>query len=207
MVSKKSSPNKSEVTNKKRVIISDSDEEESKQQSKDTSDKKYKKRKINKAFSSDSEDEIVFKTPQQNEKKTGKRLQMVNVQDVFGEGPIKQSQVQTKKRELDIKTEKVSKAKNKKPKPDKNLEITIHDDDDFEKTLLQLDEEQLLENSIKLKDESPKTKKQVDDLNDSGVDPDQDRFEKRRQSAALYQKYLNRAKPMHRGEKEYPKVI
>lgn len=43
--------------------------------------------------------------------------------------------------------------------------------------------------------------------NDSGVDPDQERHEKRRYSAMLYQKYLHRGGPKHHGQKDLPKVL
>lgn len=38
------------------------------------------------------------------------------------------------------------------------------------------------------------------------IHSDQERYEKRRQSAALYQKYLQRGGPKHHGSKEVPKV-
>lgn len=37
------------------------------------------------------------------------------------------------------------------------------------------------------------------------MDPDQERYERRVQSAMLYQKYLNRGGPQHHGEKKLPK--
>lgn len=39
---------------------------------------------------------------------------------------------------------------------------------------------------------------------DLEIDPDQERFEKRRQSAALYQKFLKRSGPKNPGGKEIP---
>ncbi|VEN38222.1 unnamed protein product [Callosobruchus maculatus] len=51
----------------------------------------------------------------------------------------------------------------------------------------------------------PTPKKQKLEHSDSGIDPDQEAFEKRRYSAVLYQKYLQRGGPKHHGEKEIPK--
>lgn len=52
---------------------------------------------------------------------------------------------------------------------------------------------------------TPKRKRKTSET-DSGIDPDQERYEKRRQSAVLYQKYLHRGGPKHHGSKEIPKV-
>lgn len=41
---------------------------------------------------------------------------------------------------------------------------------------------------------------------DDTVDNDQDRYEKKRHSAILYQRYLQRGGPKHHGSKEVPKV-
>lgn len=43
------------------------------------------------------------------------------------------------------------------------------------------------------------------DESNSGIDPDQEAFEKKRYSAMLYQKYLNRSGPKMHGQKEIPK--
>ncbi|XP_056630232.1 replication factor C subunit 1 isoform X2 [Diorhabda sublineata] len=43
------------------------------------------------------------------------------------------------------------------------------------------------------------------DESNSEIDPDQERFEKKRYSAMLYQKYLNRSGPKMHGQKEIPK--
>lgn len=50
-------------------------------------------------------------------------------------------------------------------------------------------------------------KKQKIEHSDSGIDPDQERFEKKRYSAMLYQKYLHRGGPKNHGQKELPKVL
>lgn len=195
VVSKKN-VEKKEIPSKKRTIatISDSDEDETPNTSNDTS--KTKKRKTNvKAFLSDSEDESSkSKTPEKlkiNNSKENKKnnLKPVKIEDVFGKSPVKQTKVPDK--------------------PKTKTELDFHEDDDFEKTLIELDEETLINNANVLKTPNNKTKRRPSDvvnLNDSGVDPDQDRFEKRKQNYANYQRYLNRGKPVHLGQKEYPKV-
>ncbi|GLV41620.1 Germ line transcription factor 1 [Carabus blaptoides fortunei] len=143
----------------------------------------------------------------------------------FGDGPVKQSKV------------------NKHH----GTEVNIHGDEDFDKTLLELDEEQLLKQCVntstvkevltsprvvvpivdkkpefsaqtstphkhKSQDDSkqnttktPTHKRKTSDSEESGMDPDQERHEKKRMSAMLYQKYLNRSGPAHLGSKWIPK--
>ncbi|KAJ8977518.1 hypothetical protein NQ317_017136, partial [Molorchus minor] len=134
---------------------------------------------------------------------------------------------------------------NKKKKKKPKTEIGIHGDVDFEKTLLDLDDDLLVDNMDILdktieeawqnKDENRRhsqndsqiaedstpsksnkkrqrknsgggseNKKAKLDHTDSGIDPDQEAFEKKRYSAMLYQKYKNRGGPKHHGEKEIP---
>lgn len=55
-----------------------------------------------------------------------------------------------------------------------------------------------------LTDETPKKPKFSH--SDSGIDPDQERFEKKRYSAMLYQRYKNRGGPKNHGTKALPQV-
>lgn len=223
-----------------------------------------KKRKLQ-VLSSDSEDEGSSKKQekkkQQNDsKEVQKNLKPVSsLENAFGCGPVKQSKVEKvapseKKTEETQKPEKRSKSKKQKTK---NTELGIHKDEAFEKTLLDLDDDLILENLDALDrtieeatkhDEEKKNKKQEEKMdmkheeeskgangqenNDldktieisstpkkdktprkrkisedhSEIDPDQERYEKRRHSAMMYQKYLNRGGPKHHGAKELPQV-
>ncbi|KAF2897615.1 hypothetical protein ILUMI_08559 [Ignelater luminosus] len=253
-------------------------------------EKPQKKRKVH-VLSSDSESEKHSKPKRsgKNKKEDKGNLKPVNALEAFGKQPIKQSKVPEKPKtaekpsSIDKKQEeKINRIKNKKGL---NIEVGIHNDTNFEKTLLELDEDFLIENedqlnqsinqalnneldtvkvqenpksdkaSLKGKEKSPKKtnsdekreqkerslkeEKQhkrnetSNDPNDKNTDtskkkgstsseeaktpnrkrplehydgdPDQERYEKKRHSAILYQKYLNRSGPAHHGSKEIPK--
>ncbi|CAG9576182.1 unnamed protein product [Danaus chrysippus] len=221
-------------------------------------------------------DEEIFSAPNKKKKSPTKSLKEVKAADLFGSAPIKRTEPIVKK----IK---------------KETELTIHSDEEFEQSLIQLDEkinqeiqatkeianETLTNNKDTLKDkkddilkdkrddiskdkkdeklsvndvtnnkkrklnksltehsdnkvevskkmkkdfsefiengdglntseptqESPETKQKKRKLDKSlneSVISDEERYERKRQSAALYQKYLNRSGPKHLGTKEMP---
>lgn len=143
-----------------------------------------------------------LKTPHKknsNEEKKNENCKPANALEFFGKSPVKQSKIEPKK-------QTITKA-----------ELNFHDDDEFEKTLIELDNETLINNASVLVPSSKKSNhnkktttpklSNADDLNLSGIDPDQEMFEKRKQNYASYQRYLNRGQPVHQGQKEYPKVI
>ncbi|GJQ69768.1 Gnf1 [Trypoxylus dichotomus] len=155
------------------------------------------------------------------------KLRKVDAADIFGSTPVKQTQVEKKEVKPDnsSKTPGKSKTKTKAKTSKLETELGIHDDPEFEQSLLDLDNDMLLDNvnvldktieealsdpsnSMSTNTEAkstPTRKRKVDDEEDTGVDKDQERYEKRRHSAMLYQKYLNRSGPAHHGAKEYPK--
>ncbi|KAJ8961288.1 hypothetical protein NQ318_008973 [Aromia moschata] len=256
VVSKKTVSNDTKSTQikpkKKPRAIVDSDEEitETPDKTKLISSTNKRKKQV---ISSDSEDESKGKTkspPKMQKNKNTEstsNLKPVNIDDVFGNTVIKQSKV-----ELPPETTKIEKTTNengtKKGKKRQKIktEIGVHGNEDFEKTLLELDDDVLLENvdildktieeamqnkekkeshvkkgvrdskenssnkSNKKRQRKDSTegvigKKPKLDHTDSGIDPDQEAFEKKRYSAMLYQKYKNRGGPKHHGEKELPK--
>lgn len=219
-----------------------------------------KKRKIIQILSSDSEEEFTNKPKQPKEKERNgfSNLKPIDsLKNVFGDAPVKQAKVVpiAKPDKIETPTTTAKKAKNKKQKK-VETEIGVHNDKAFEKTLLELDEDILIDNLDLLdqtveealakantnsptKDshtqsslmspkgsfiivlvilhfqieficifagQTPNRKRKISE-NESGMDPDEERYEKRRQSAALYQRYLNRGGPRHRGSKEMPEVI
>ncbi|XP_052753872.1 replication factor C subunit 1 [Galleria mellonella] len=95
--------------------------------------------------------------------------------------------------------------KNKKKKLNtSNLEVktnytettkTIYTSEYFDDSCMEVEEDQ--------KDTKHKKKKHDKSLNESAL-TDEERHERRRQSAALYQQYLHRAGPKHLGSKEIP---
>lgn len=148
--------------------------------------------------------------------------------EAFGNAPVKQDTVEAK-----IEPES---------------DLGIHNDDDFEKTLLDLDENELLskvdngnesaeaackdtkeaackdtkeaackdtkyENKTKkespVKSKTPTRKRKNSSGNEDvgNANTDEERHERKRHSAMLYQKYLNRSGPIHLGSKWLPKVI
>ncbi|CAH1183179.1 unnamed protein product [Phaedon cochleariae] len=201
---------------------------------------KSSKRKVHR-ISSDSEDEKKKKNTPKKSKIKEEKLKPVNIDEIFGNKPIKQSKVEP----LPIVEHKEETNKTRKGKKKKkgNPEIGIHGDNEFEQTLLELDDDflegnvDILDKTIeealsKVEKEDPEnlskpveeekklkkrqrdnsqepqgstTKKHKLEHTDSGIDPDQEVFEKRRYSAMLYQKYKNRGGPKHHGEKEIPK--
>lgn len=185
-------------TKKRAKKLSDSDEDDGRKKAKNEDVQKAKKRKVNAVIVSDSEedDASAMKTPEKKKSKMTKteNLKPVNIADVFSTSPIQQSKLGTKK-------------------PQKTEVDFYEGDDDFEKTLIELDEETIINNASVLTSpvvqnkRNNKIKPEELNLNESGIDPDQERFEKRRQNFAGYQRYLNRGPPIHLGQKEYPKVI
>lgn len=220
------------VSTKKRAIVIDSSDDEvieaSPVQAKKTIAINTKKRKI---IDSDSDGENkggkVNATSAKNEKNT--KMRKVNAADVFGSTPVKQAKVEKKEHSTsndNIKKESHNKDKNKKKTEKLETELGIHDDPAFEQSLLDLDNDILLDN-VNVLDKTieealnastsmsmgrnekatPKNKRKIEEDDDTGMDKDQERHEKRRHSAMLYQKYLNRSGPAHYGAKEYPKVV
>lgn len=210
MASKKAPANES----RKRSIPDDSDDDfVSETPEKNKPDKPQKKRKVA-VISSDSEDEKpakkaspskANKAKKKNEQKSPAKV--VSVADIFGSKPIQQS--------------KVTKV------PEKKKEVSKKDD--FDKTLLDLDDDMFTDNldlldktvdeatkeishetdnTSVVEKKTPKRKHKEEEYSDldSTIDPDQERYEKKRHSAALYQKYLNRGRPEHLGAKQLPKV-
>ncbi|KAJ8915620.1 hypothetical protein NQ315_003404 [Exocentrus adspersus] len=242
---------KPQQVNSKKVkpVIVDSDDEDVIQS---TPEQNLAKKSVNKrkriVVSSDSEDESKQKTkttpPNKLKNNDTSQLKPVNIDDVFGNKPIKQSKVEsvaTPSTETSTlkPTEKKRKGRDGKKTRKPNTELGIHNDENFEKTLLDLDDDVLLENvdvldktieeackqqdtdihtkTLKEKTEHVEKKRQRKNSSDgtpqkkpkfehtdSGIDPDQDAFEKRRYSAMLYQKYKSRGGPKHHGEKEIP---
>lgn len=280
--------NKSD-TSKKNEKLHTSNEKKTK-----TPDKNNKeKTKGNKQASQSGESSSKTVERINNDKNKTETLKPVNIVDIFGAEPVKQSKVEkvNKPENVDkVTTQKGSKSKKKESKKDgkKNAsrddsfkrletELGIHDDDDFEKTLIELDEKilaeeainshekRLVENSSLVNDSSfvedtshvgdtshvrdisqakdisqaedslmeidssivqtsfrkeietnrkgssssegktPGKKRKHEESHDDSIDPDQERYEKKRYSAALYQKFLQRGGPEHHGMKEIPK--
>lgn len=98
-------------------------------------------------LSSDSEDdkEKKHKSPKKT-KIAAERLKPVNIDEVFSNKPVKQSKVDPlpKTKPVEIGT---SSTKKKSKKKKSNPELDTHKDEDFEKTLLDLDDDLLLENA------------------------------------------------------------
>ncbi|XP_018567232.1 replication factor C subunit 1 [Anoplophora glabripennis] len=241
VISKKSNVNSSrpqEIKPKKsKLTIIDSDDDDIIESTPEQSHSKVSvtKRKVI-AINSDSDEDSKHKvkTPKKSKTKNTGKLKPVNIDDVFGNTPIKQSKVEA----VPVIKESVEKKQKKNRKP--KTEIGVHNDEDFEKTLLELDDEVLIQNADildktieralhkdvpnvkntptkeKSKHEGEKKrqrrsssegtphKKAKLEHSDSGIDPDQEAFERKRYSAMLYQKYKNRGGPKHHGEKEIP---
>lgn len=100
-------------------------------------------------ISSDSEDERDkrIKSPKKS-KIQEEKLQPVNIDDVFGNKPIKQSKVDsiTTNKQTEVKASSSDKKERKKSKSKRNPETEIHQDEDFEKTLLDVDDDLILKN-------------------------------------------------------------
>ncbi|XP_018326325.1 replication factor C subunit 1 [Agrilus planipennis] len=75
----------------------------------------------------------------------GIELKKVNVEDILGSTPVKQSEVKIKPKNEEEIAANVSQSK-KTPKKKLKTEVGIHNDEDFEKSLLELDEDFLLNN-------------------------------------------------------------
>ncbi|KAK4879197.1 hypothetical protein RN001_007343 [Aquatica leii] len=246
------SPSKQNKT-KKRPVIESSDEDVIPDTPKTKKIEKPLKKRKAQAINSGSDDDIkVLKKQSKHEEKKPnlKQLKPVDVTSTFGDKPIKQTPVPEKRPKSVVTPEKSKKKvqKNEKSKAKViNTELGIHNDKNFEKSLLDLDEDFLIENvdeldktidealktykeetkvknstplpksvkedSAKLHDtasipktpKTPKTTKTNKEVEPSESDPDQERYERKRHSAVLYQKYLNRSGPAHHGCKELPK--
>ena len=164
-----------------------------------------------KIIASDSEDDNTQKDKKKKpEKPSNSKVisKTVSAADVFGTLPVQQTKVET------AKTGTLT-----GPKLNTETELDIHGDPDFEKSLLELDEDFLVDN-MKILDKavnnsinSKKTnhnkapKRKLPENDNPDIDKDQQRYEKRRHSALLYEKYRNRLGPAHHGAKEYPKVL
>lgn len=145
---KKSKPNSAKVveTAKKPVIL-DSDEDVIDPTPEKNKKQMAKKRKIH-VLSSDSEDESNKPKLLEGKGKNGtSNLKPVDsLKNVFGDAPVKQAKVvpMTKSQKNDTATS-AGKPKNKKQKK-VITELGVHDDEAFEKTLLDLDEDIFIEN-------------------------------------------------------------
>ncbi|KRT81463.1 AAA protein [Oryctes borbonicus] len=225
-------PNRNTVVSTKRraITIDSSDDEIIAASPVDVKQKVTIKTKKRKIIDSDSDDESKkTKANKESTKPERNKLQKVNAADIFGSTPIKQTKVEKKETHHDKSSEKTPlvkhKTKSKAKTPLKlETELGIHDDPEFEQVLLDLDNDILLNNvnaldktveealnnptnsmsTHKRNTTTPKRKSKVDEESDE-LDKDQERYEKRRHSALLYQKYLNRSGPAHHGAKEYPK--
>ncbi|XP_055642071.1 replication factor C subunit 1 [Toxorhynchites rutilus septentrionalis] len=227
--SKKPDPPK-EPTTKRKAVIEDSDEE---QQMKDlgqtsTTTNNNKKRRV---IESDDEKSPVKKITSANsapkpvatskQSPSSTKLKPVSAADVFGSGPVKRTFM---------------------PKPSKEAikkELEIHSDEEFQKTLMGLDDSGVVPETPspkrhKVKKEAhgsseekrnkkpspetvvtPEKKKSIkkEASTEEMVTPkanvslltDEERYERKRASAILYQKFKNRTGPENPGSKEIPK--
>jgi replication factor C subunit 1 len=229
----------------KRLI--DSDDEDvisSTPEQKKTKTKKPEKKQKIEVVSSDSESESPKKTTPKPETSNTSNLKPVNVADIFKNTPIKQSKVKPKPVSEVKVEEKGSKKTKSRKKKGNDPEKTVHNNEHFEKTLNELDDDDVFEKNIDMLDKTvteallhleEEKKESVSDTEnkpektvkkrsrndsssdnhtpkkkklehfDSGIDPGQEAHEKKRYSAMLYQKYLNRSGPKNHGMKEYPK--
>ncbi|CAH0557263.1 unnamed protein product [Brassicogethes aeneus] len=185
-----------------------------------------KKTKGQKNIAIDSDEEIINKTPKKTSKnkkanvinsdseedktpvkikKQSPNLKPINVSDVFKNSSIKQSKVKEKLSSKDsVKTE-----------------LGVHKDEDFDKTLQELDDDILLDNvdvldktideiksNKKPKSEKRKKINEDDDSStkkrklDESYSDGQAAFENKRM---MYERYLNRGGPKNHGKKTYPK--
>ncbi|KAI4465725.1 chromosome transmission fidelity factor 18 [Holotrichia oblita] len=198
VVSKK--PNQNVVVStKKRTIVLDSSDDEvvaaSPAEVKKRVISKTKKRKI---IDSDSDDENKRLKANKGNITDGKNnLKKVNAVDVFGSTPVKQAKVEKKEHytEKDVKT---------------NLDndMLLDNINVLDKTIeeaLNNANDSMSSNKTTKATPSRKRKSKDEEEEDTGIDKDLERYEKRRHSTLLYQKYLNRSGPAHHGSKEYPK--
>ncbi|XP_044268822.1 replication factor C subunit 1 [Tribolium madens] len=217
VIRKKSDANSPKVDSpaikKKPQRIIESDDEDVVSATPETKQKKLPKRR--EVLNSDS-DEDAKKAPKKVKTEEPK-LKPVNVAEVFKNVPIKQSKVDVPKTPVKIDEKEI----HKNSAFNKTLEDL--DDDIFEQSIDLIDSiEGTLRNEKKSDSEQPQQsvkkrsrndsssdnqtpKKKKIEHSDSGIDPGQEAYEKKRYSAMLYQKYLNRGEPKHRGIKELPK--
>lgn len=132
---------------------------------------------------SDSEEDSKQKktSPNKTTDKHTSHLKPVNINDVFGKTPIKQSKVEIVPK-INVDKSKLVEKKQKKNRKLKT-EIGVHDDEDFEKTLLDLDDDVLLQNADILDKtiEEALQKNNVDDNNKSSKKTPKLENEKKRQ--------------------------
>ncbi|XP_017775919.1 PREDICTED: replication factor C subunit 1 [Nicrophorus vespilloides] len=255
---KKPSPVKSSKSpaNKKLQVIS-SDEEIPKAQKKNEVKIKKKKTKV---IESDSSDEEVKSMKKKAKVKTEEKLIPVNVKKLFG-GKVVQSEVKNKKKKQDEDFEKTlqqldddfdidesildksmneamfeestpkktlskeSKLKKEKSSKEDTTVVEVackkvkHEKDSLNKDKCDngesscemvntpKKEKMKVEKDTAKVDKTPVSRKRKaeEDLDESGLDPDQERYEKKRYSAMLYKQYLNRSGPVLKGQKEMPK--
>ncbi|KAB0797589.1 hypothetical protein PPYR_08582 [Photinus pyralis] len=197
--------------------------------------KTTKKRKLQQ-LSSESDSEKNVSTKKKNSpqsKSTKNKLKSVDISTTFSSTPIKQTPVIERPVQEKPPEEKKTVKRKKKDKANSktSTEVGIHNDKNFEQSLLDLDDDfftdldeldktanEILKNSVtetpqdnktqekpieKPSEPTPKRQKSEEEHHDG--DPDQERHERKRQSYALYQKYLNRSGPAHHGSKELPK--
>lgn len=117
-------------------------------------------------ISSDSEEDSKQKAKplKKSKNKDTEKLKPINIDDVFGNTPIKQKQSKVESNFV-IEDDK-SKSSEKRKKKNRKLktEIGVHNDEDFEKTLLELDDDVLLQNA-ELLDKTIEEALQKDDAN------------------------------------------
>ncbi|KAK5646065.1 hypothetical protein RI129_004529 [Pyrocoelia pectoralis] len=225
------------IKNKRPVIVDSSDEDiipDTPKQEKVAN--RTKKRRLQCSDSDNEQNVLLKKKIISQSKDLTNQLRPVDISSTFSNTPIKQSPVVYKPLQEKPQEEKkiVKRKKKEKVNSKNNTELGIHNDANFEQSLLDLDEDFLIANVDALdksindalngtndkavpdtligskaqeiketpKSSTPKPKK-IEEHHD--VDPDQERYERKIQSYALYQKYLNRSGPAHHGSKEIPK--
>lgn len=210
------------------IISSDSEDEP-------VPKKKRERRLKAEIISSDSEDESTKTKVPQKVKNVEPKLKPVNVADIFKSSPIKQSKVEvlrtpevkpvekkSKKKKQDAEKDVHKDSSFKQTLEDLDDEIFIQNMDILDKTLEEaMQNEEKRENKSESNNQVNERKRSRNDSSsdsktpkkkkiqhaDSGIDPGQEAHEKKRYSAMLYQKYLNRGEPKNHGMKELPKVI
>ncbi|KAF5269164.1 hypothetical protein FQR65_LT02464 [Abscondita terminalis] len=186
---------------KRPVIVESSDEDVIPETPKSKkTEKAVKKRKI-----SDSDDD-----GKRNSKKSNKRdtkttnsinLKPVDISSVFSDAPIKQTPVPEMKQKIIISPEQIKKPRSKKGEKNRKkgveTELGIHNDANFEKSLLDLDEDFLIDNV----DELDRT---INDSMKAEVKEEENKNLGKTPKKPVEGK-LQKKGPAHHGSKELPK--
>ncbi|RZC31761.1 replication factor C subunit 1 [Asbolus verrucosus] len=179
VISKKSGPDsKKDVlppTKKKPKRIVDSDDEDivASTPEQSTQKKKPQKRQKIETLSSDSEDEASKNKAKTPKKENKSLLKPVNITDVFKNAPIKQAKVEVVEKSSQPTNDaekETKKSKSKRKKNTKGTELGIHNDTAFEKTLLDLDDDdELFEQTLSMLDEAEKEVLSHDDKKENST--------------------------------------